>query len=101
MDKKPALGMDIVVIAVGLLAVVFIAIWIINGNIEIYKDTLSAMDASNAVIVQQRDLAIKKLMKKVQAKEEEVVSARQQLASAKTELDASMKKIEAVKAAVQ
>ena len=101
MDKKNGFINDAVVVAVGLAAIVFIAVWVINANAEFYTQVVKAADATNGVLIQQRDVVIKKLMRLADARQAELTSARKNVEIAKAELDASKKKIENIKAIVQ
>ena len=103
MEKK-----DMFVVAIGLLIIIFISSWVIYGNVDIYDQSAMASETMSTVLVQQKDLVIKKLMKQNEAKQEELTLARkgldsekQALDTAKAELDTSNKKIEAIKAVVQ
>ncbi len=101
MDKKNGFINDAVVVAVGLAALVFIAVWVINANAEYYKQAVSAAEATNETLMQQRDVVIKKLMRLADARQAELAGARKNVEIARAELDASKKKIENIKAIVQ
>jgi capsule polysaccharide export protein KpsE/RkpR len=103
MDKK-----DVFVVAVGLLAIVFISSWVVYGTIAIANQSAIASNGVNTVLLQQRDLLIKKLMKQNSAKQEEinlakkdVDSAKQAVNTAKAELAASNDKLDTIKKVVQ
>jgi uncharacterized protein HemX len=101
MDKKKGFVNDAVVVAVGLAAIVFITAWVVNANTEYYKQAQYAADATSEALMQQRDIAIKKLMRLADARQIELASAKKNVEIAKAELDASKKKIENIKAIVQ
>ena len=101
MDKKKGFVNDAVVAAVGLAAVVFIAVWVINANADYYSQAMKAADATNEALMQQRDVVIKKLMRLADARQKELAGARKNVEIARAELDASKKKIENIKEAIQ
>ena len=101
MDKKKGFINDAVVVAVGLAAIVFIAVWVINANADYYNQAAKAADATDGALIQQRDVVIKKLMRLADARQAELAGARKNAENARAELDASKKKIENIKAIVQ
>jgi len=101
MEKKGMAVGEIAVVAVGIAVIVLIAVWVINGNNEVCSSTLKAAEASNAIMLGQRDAVIKKLMKIASAKEQEAASAKDKLNAAKSELDESNRKLDTIKSVVQ
>lgn len=101
MDKQKGFTSDMLVVAAGLVAIVCISVWVINANAEYYKQALAASEATNAIVVQQRDTVIKKLLRQAAARSVELSAAKKEASAARTELDASKKKLDNIKAIVQ
>ena len=101
MKKKVDFTMDAAVVAIGLVVILSVAVWVINANDEFYSQSLVMTEASDAVMLQQRDVVIGKLVKKVKAKQIELANAKKEFGAAKAELDAASEKIEAIKTVVQ
>lgn len=103
MEKK-----EVFTVAVGLMVIIFIASWVIYGTGDIAESTTVASEGMNTVLLQQRDLVIKKLMKQSEAKDaalvlakNDVAAAEQEVVSAKKELAVSNDKLETIKAVVR
>jgi hypothetical protein len=101
MDTKKGFANDTAIVAIGLIAIVAVAVWVINANAEYYKQAVRAAEATNAVVVQQRDTVIRKLVKQVAARSAELASAKKEASLARVELDTSKKKLDNIKAIVQ
>ena len=78
---------DSVIIAIGLIVIIVIAALIISGNNECTTQSIKATNAVNALFLQQRDFEIKKLVKRLDAKQKELDSAKAMLDSVKEKIN--------------
>ncbi|MCX5679820.1 MAG: hypothetical protein NTZ95_04095 [Candidatus Omnitrophica bacterium] len=78
---------NLVVIAIGLIVIVGVAVLIINGNNEYATQSMKAANAVNALLMQQKDFEIKKLVKRLDAKQKELNDAKAMLESVKQKIE--------------
>ena len=70
-----------VVVAIGLLVIVGIVAWITYGNYEIASLAKESDDTTNAILLQQKDIAIKKLVNRLKVVQKQLDDVRTDLSS--------------------
>lgn len=90
-----------IVVAIGLAAIISIAVFIINENREDYMLASKAAEATDSAINQQKYIAMKKLAIQLKAKQEELSGVKKELGGAREDLASSKKKLDTIRAVVQ
>jgi len=70
-----------VVVAIGLLVIVGIVAWITYGNYEISTLAKESDDSTNAILLQQKDMAIKKLVNRLKVVQKQLDEVRTEMSS--------------------
>ena len=70
-----------VVVAIGLLVIVGIVAWITYGNYEIASLAKESDDTTNAILLQQKDMAIKKLVNRLKVVQKQLDEVRTEMSS--------------------
>ena len=88
---------DKMVLVIGLAAVFAIAYLITYGNNELSGYEAKAAEATNGVLLQQKDILIAKLVNQIKVKQAQLNSLRADLNSASSKLDAGKAEFESAK----
>jgi hypothetical protein len=93
-----------IVFGIGIMAIILVAALIVMGNNQCSDDQSIADQASSDMLLQQKDVAIAKLIKHINTKQAELLVAKAKLGEAESKLDANnailegaKKKIETIK----
>lgn len=86
-----------IVLGIGIIAIVFVAVLIISGNNLCNDDQSVASVATTDMLLQQKDIAIVRLVKQIKVKEAALVVAKAKLGDAESRLDTSNAILEGAK----
>jgi len=70
---------DNIVVAIGLIVIIGIVVWVIYGNYEISSLSAKTDEATNALLLQQRDAVIKKLVNRLKVVQRELGDVKTEL----------------------
>jgi len=88
---------DKAVLVIGLVAIFVIASLIIYGSSEVLNDEAKAAEATNGMLLQQKDVLIAKLVSQLRAEQAQLKSLKGDLSKVTTKLDDSKAEVEGAK----
>ncbi len=76
-----------IVVGVGLAVIICIVALVVLGNANFTNLSIKATNATNSLLIQQRDMEIKKLVKQLKAKQAELDDIKTRLSSAHAKIE--------------